>query len=110
MRTNFYICRGNRDKYFDWRLKTVKFRSTQKLARAKSPDQISLTRRENLVVMFRTIFTFRDGGWEHIGDANWISLDINFRDIFPSFVVSTEQRRKLRGKFPHICRGKSMQT
>ena len=82
MRTNFYICRGNRDKYFDWRLKTVKFRSTQKLAGAKSPDQISLTRRENLVVMFRTISTFRDGGWEHIGDANWISLDINFRDRY----------------------------
>ena len=29
MRTNFYICWGNRDKYFDWRLKTVKFNTKQ---------------------------------------------------------------------------------
>ena len=30
MRTNFYICWGNRDKYFDWRLKTVKFNTKQR--------------------------------------------------------------------------------
>ena len=29
MRTNFYICWGNRDKYFDWRLKTGKFNTKQ---------------------------------------------------------------------------------
>ena len=41
MRINFYICWGNRDKYFDWRLKTVKFNTKHSsICFQRGPDSL----------------------------------------------------------------------
>ena len=63
MRTNFYICRGNRDKYFDWRLKAVKFNTKQK----KGKEKKNQTEEVSLILLCKI--------QDNIANANWITLD-----------------------------------
>lgn len=62
MRTNFYICWGNRDKYFDWRLKTGKFNTKQQNTDTKVRPQRDvgyniLCKLQNPDKMFSVLFS-----------------------------------------------------
>ena len=90
MRINFYICWGNRDKYFDWRLQTVKFNTKHSsMLQHLYLNFIIPSSWQDLKWKVKDPFSyiiwfslFR-GQQQNIANANWITKIFSDKDICP---------------------------